>query len=53
MPLVNLILFVIAAIFAITLIIGFAFKLIGFLFAAAVIVVAALWIRSNLRARKS
>lgn len=51
MPLVNLILFVVAAIFAIAIVIGFAFKLIGFLIAAAIVVVAALWIRSNIRAK--
>jgi hypothetical protein len=53
MPFVYLILFIIASVFAITLIIGAAFKLIGFLIAAALVVVAVTWIMRKLRGDKS
>jgi len=51
MPLVSLILFVVAAVFAVVIVIGFAFKLIGFLIAAAIVVATALWISRTLKAR--
>ena len=53
MPFVYLILFIIASVFAITLIIGAAFKLIGFLIAAALVVVAVTWVMRKLRGNKS
>ena len=53
MPFVYLILFIIASVFAITLIIGAAFKLIGFLIAAALVVVAVTWVMRKLRGDKS
>ena len=53
MPFVYLILFIIASVFAITLIIGAAFKLIGFLIAAALVVVAVTLVMRKLRGDKS
>lgn len=53
MAFVYLILFVIASIFAITLIIGAAFKLIGFAIAALLVVVAVTWVMGKLRGGKS
>lgn len=53
MPFVYLILFIIASVFAITLIIGAAFKLIGFLIAAALVVVAVTWVMRKIRCDKS
>lgn len=53
MPFVYLILFIIASVFAITLIIGAAFKLIGFLIAALLVVVAVTWVMRKVRGDKS
>ena len=53
MALVYLVLFAIAAIFAITLIIGAAFKLIGFAIAALLVVVGVTWVMRKLRGSKS
>ena len=49
MPFVYLVLFVLAAIFAITLIIGAAFKLIGFAIAALLVVVGVTWLMRKFR----
>lgn len=51
MPLLSIILFIVAAVFAVAVIIGFAFQVIGFLFAGAIIFGAAMWIRASLRPR--
>jgi membrane protein implicated in regulation of membrane protease activity len=53
MAIVNLILFALAAIFAITLIVGVAFKLIGFAIVALLVVVAVAWVMRKLRGPKS
>jgi predicted membrane protein len=53
MALVYLVLFALAAIFAITLIIGAAFKLIGFAIAALLVVVGVTWVMRKLRGPKS
>lgn len=52
MGLVYLVLFVLAAIFAISLIIGVAFKLIGFAIAALLVVVGVTWVMRKLRGPK-
>ena len=52
MAFVYLVLFILAAIFAITLIIGAAFKLAGFALAAMLFVAAGLWISRKLRGPK-
>lgn len=49
MAFVYLVLFILAAIFAVTLIIGAAFKLAGFALAVALFVAAGLWIARKLR----
>ena len=53
MAIVNLILFALAAIFAITLIVGVAFKLIGFAIVALLVVVAVAWVMRKLRGPKA
>lgn len=53
MVFVYLVLFVVASIFAITLIIGAAFKLIGFAIAALLVVVAVTWVMRKVRGGKS
>ena len=52
MGFVYLILFALAAIFAITLIIGVAFKLIGFAIAALLVVVGVTWLMRKIRGPK-
>lgn len=49
MPLVYLVLFLLAAGFAITLIIGAAFKLIGFAIAALLVVIGVTWLMRKMR----
>jgi membrane protein implicated in regulation of membrane protease activity len=53
MGIVYLILFALAAIFAISLIVGVAFKLIGFAIAALLVVVAVTWLMRKIRGPKS
>lgn len=53
MGIVYLVLFALAAIFAISLIVGVVFKLIGFAIAALLVVVAVTWVMRKLRGRKS
>ena len=53
MGIVYLILFALAAIFAISLIVGAVFKLIGFAIAALLVVVAVTWVMRKLRGPKS
>ena len=48
-PVLNGIVFVAAALFAVGAIIGLAFQMIGFLLAGAIILAAAIWISANLR----
>lgn len=52
MPFVYLILFILAAFFAITLIIGAAFKLAGFALAALLVVVGVGWVMRKVRGPK-
>jgi len=51
MPFVNVVVFVLAALFAVGIIIGLAFQLLGFLIAGGVILAAAIWISANLRTK--
>lgn len=51
MPLLNAVVFVIAALLAIAFIVGLAFQLIGFLLAGGIILAAAIWISANLRTK--
>ena len=53
MGIVYLVLFALAAIFAISLIVGAVFKLIGFAIAALLVVVAVMWVMRKLRGPKS
>ncbi len=53
MGIVYLIFFALAAIFAISLIVGVVFKLIGFAIAALLVVVAVTWVMHKLRGSKS
>ena len=53
MGLVFFILFALAAIFAISLIVGVAFKMIGFAIAALLVVVAVTWLMRKMRGPKS
>jgi membrane protein implicated in regulation of membrane protease activity len=53
MGFVYFILFALAAIFAISLIVGVAFKLIGFAIAALLVVVAVTWLMRKIRGPKS
>jgi membrane protein implicated in regulation of membrane protease activity len=53
MGIVYFILFALAAIFAISLIVGVAFKLIGFAIAALLVVVAVTWLMRKIRGPKS
>lgn len=53
MGIVYLVLFTFAAIFAISLIVGVVFKLIGFAIAALLVVVAVMWVMRKLRGPKS
>jgi len=53
MGIVYLVLFALAAIFAISLIVGAVFKLIGFAIAALLVVVAVMWVMRKLRGTKS
>jgi hypothetical protein len=53
MVIVYLVLFSLAAILAISLIVGVAFKLIGFAIAALLVVVALTWVMRRLRGRNS
>jgi membrane protein implicated in regulation of membrane protease activity len=52
MGIVYLVLFALAAIFAISLIVGAVFKLIGFAIAALLVVVAVTWVMRKLRGPK-
>lgn len=53
MVIVYLVLFSLAAILAISLIVGVSFKLIGFAIAALLVVVALTWVMRRLRGRNS
>lgn len=53
MGIVYLVLFALAAILAISLIVGVVFKLIGFAIAALLVVVAVTWVIRKLRGPKS
>ena len=53
MGIVFIILFAIAAIFAISLIVGVVFNLIGYAIAALLVVVAVTWVMRKLRGSKS
>ena len=53
MPFVYFILFIAAAIMAIGLIVGVAFKLAGFALAALLVVVGVTWIMGKLRGRRA
>lgn len=53
MGIVFIILFAIAAIFAISLIVGVVFNLIGYAIAALLVVVAVTWVMRKLRGPKS
>jgi membrane protein implicated in regulation of membrane protease activity len=53
MGIVYLVLFALAAIFAISLVVGVVFKLIGFAIAALLVVVAVTWVMRKLRGSKS